>query len=317
MSIADVKNKLPNDFLDMLEEVYSQSERDLIYRSFEKGRYTSFRINTLKGQVPNILKEMKRNKINPIDIIDLPNAFYIKGHVENIIKKLECFKNGEIYMQSISSMIPSILVGSKENIKILDMCAAPGGKSLYIACLLNEKCEIISNEPNDIRREILRHNIIKQGANCIKITPYDGRKISKELNEKFDYILIDAPCSGEGILRVDKKSKNYNWNIKRINNFSKIQKKLIKNALSLIKDNGVIIYSTCTLNPYENEEVIEYFLNSNEVTVCNIEEQIQCSKIAITTFMGKEYNNKISKCIRIIPSEYTEGFFIAKLKKKL
>ncbi|MGL5150094.1 MAG: RsmB/NOP family class I SAM-dependent RNA methyltransferase [Clostridium sp.] len=314
MSINDIKSKLPNNFLLMLEEVYTQKERDSIYLSFLKGRNTSFRINTLKGNKGDIIKEFKKNRLNPIDIINLPNTFFLKGQFENKIKRLNCYKNGEIYLQSISSLIPPLFIDYNKGVDILDMCSAPGGKCLYAYDLSQGTCNITANEPNDIRRQILNSNIIKQGAK-INITPYNGKNIAKILNNKFDYILIDAPCSGEGILRFKKNSPSYLWNEDRIKKLVKLQKRLLRNGLELLKDEGCIIYSTCTLNPYENEFVISEILSKEKVELIPINREIIGFKDGISSYSGVKLSEELKKCIRIVPSEMVEGFFIAIIKK--
>lgn len=218
-------------------------------------------------------------------------------------------------MQSISSMLPPLTILNEGFKEFIDICAAPGGKSLYLASLLNNKCNIISNEPNDIRREVLNYNVKKQGADSIKITPYDGRFILKNIKETFDCAILDVPCSGEGTLKIRREGPALKYSLKKINNYSKLQRKLLKNAIDMVKVGGVVVYSTCTLNPMENELVISEILKEGRVAIEEIAFNIKGVKSGITAFYGLSFNKEVSKAIRIVPSEFLEGFFVAKLRK--
>ncbi|MBU5455587.1 RsmB/NOP family class I SAM-dependent RNA methyltransferase [Caproiciproducens sp. MSJ-32] len=316
MSIKDVKRNLPNEFIEILENIYSNGQLDKIYSSFIKGRYTSFRVNTLKGNVSVIVNELNRNKIKAVNCSFIKNAFIAKGTKESTLRNLEIYKQGKIYVQNISSMLPPLFLDLKENLTILDMCAAPGGKSLYIADLLNNKATILANDINEVRRKRLEYNIEKQGASSVIVLGTDGRTIGKRLNNYFDRILLDAPCSGEGIITLKKNKKFLSWNKKKILSLTKIQKKLLDSAYKALKPGGIIVYSTCTLNPYENEEVIDYILNKyKDLKLEEIDLELKNSIKGLTKYKEKVYNNELNKTMRIIPNEYMEGFFIAKLIK--
>lgn len=315
MSIQEIKGKLSSEFIEMLEEVYTQSEIVSILKSYERGRYTSFRVNQINGQVSKVLKELRDNRIKAVDFSKIPNAFYIKEKIEGDLKKLDCYKNGEIYMQNLSSMFPALSIINENCTSFIDLCAAPGGKSLYLASLLNNCCEIIANEPNDIRREVLKYNIKKQGATSISVTSYDGKFILKNIDKFFDCAIVDVPCSGEGTLKLKKDGPNINFNLKKVRNFSKLQKKILKNAVELVRPSGVIIYSTCTLNPFENEFVVNEILKEGRVRIESVNYNIKGVKEGIIKYKEYTFSNELKNAIRIVPSEYMEGFFIAKLRK--
>jgi len=316
LSIQEVKNSLPEELIEILEEIYTTGELDSIYRSFDRGRYTSFRINTLKGNYKEVTDELTRNKIKFKNYHYIKDTFTSRDSKAKIYTKLDIYKEGKIYLQNISSMLPVEFLELKEDIKILDMCAAPGSKSTQIATITENKANIIANDINDIRIKKLEYNIEKQGATSVIILGSDGRALGKRMMDYFDRVLIDAPCSGEGRIHLKDNKKLLYWSDKKVKKYSKNQKKLIDSGYLALKDNGILIYSTCTLNPYENEEVINYALNKyKDLTLEKITFQDKNIKEGLTQYKGNKYKNVMKNALRIIPNEYCEGFFIAKLIK--
>ncbi|ASW42579.1 RsmB/NOP family class I SAM-dependent RNA methyltransferase [Clostridium isatidis] len=317
MSIKEIKNNLPEEFIEILEEIYSNGQLDKIYSSFTNGRYTSFRVNRLKGNVSEVVNELNNKKIKAVNCSFIKNAFIAKGVKERTLRKLEIYKQGKIYVQNISSMLPPLFLELKENTTILDMCAAPGGKSLFIADLINNKATILANDINEVRRKRLEYNIEKQGASSVIVLGTDGRTIGKRLKNYFDRILLDVPCSGEGIITLKKNKKYLSWNMKKILSFAKMQKKLLDSAYNALKPGGIIVYSTCTLNPFENENIIEYALDKyKDLKLDKIDLELKNTRRGLTRYKEKIYNKEVEKAIRIIPNEYMEGFFVAKLVKR-
>lgn len=317
MSIKEVKNSLPKELIEILENIYTAGQLDLIYKSFYRGRNTTFRINTLKGNIKEVMDEFNKNRIKAVNHPLLKNAFIVKGVKESSLRRLDVYKNGEIYLQNLSSMLPPLFLDLKEELIVLDMCAAPGGKSLYMADLINNKATILANDVNEIRRERLNYNIEKQGANSIIVLGADGCSIGKRLNKYFDRILLDVPCSGEGTIHL-KNNKAYKiWNEKKVALCSKLQKRLFDSAYHALKPGGIMVYSTCTLNPFENEEVLDYALNKyQDLKLEKINLQLSNVISGIKQYKERMYNPEVTKAIRIIPNENMEGFFIAKIIKR-
>ncbi|MGG7212248.1 RsmB/NOP family class I SAM-dependent RNA methyltransferase [Clostridium nigeriense] len=316
MSIKEVKNYLPEDLIEILEKIYTTGQLDSIYKSFYKGRSTSFRINTLKGSTKEVMEELMKSKIKAVNHPVLKNAFIVRDKKGSTLRKLEVYKYGKIYLQNISSMFPPLFLDLKEDLVILDMCAAPGGKSLYMADLTNNKATILANDVNEIRRERLNYNIEKQGASSIIAFGSDGSLIGKRLNRYFDRILLDAPCSGEGIIQINFNKRFNGWNKRRLEYYPKLQKKLIDSAYNALKPGGTMVYSTCTLNTFENEEVIHYILEKyKDLRLEKININLSNIIRGRVKYDDKIYNDDLKNAIRIIPNKHMEGFFIAKLIK--
>ena len=220
------------------------------------------------------------------------------------IDELNIYKSGEIYVQSLSSMLPPIVLDPKEGNDILDMAAAPGGKTTQIAALTNNKANITACELNNIRAERLKYNIEKQGATSVYIMKTDSRKINDFFS--FDKVLLDAPCSGSGTLNIN--DVNLNFTEALIKKSIKSQKALLDKALKILKLNHEMVYSTCSILKEENEEVVLEMLKKHNAEIVPIKlEDVKKLPLLPTTIKGT---------ICLYPNELYEGFFIAKIIKK-
>ncbi len=209
------------------------------------------------------------------------------------------------------SVVPVLALDPKPNERILDMCAAPGTKTILIAHVTKNSAQIVANDISKTRILRLRTNLRKYEINA-KITNTSGRIIK----ENFDKILLDAPCSGEGI--VNKKEKLFSaWSEKRIRFLAKKQKKLIANAFNILNDGGILVYSTCTFAPEENEEVVQFLLEKSrnaKLEEMNIE---IAHSVGLSEWAGRKIPEEMKKCMRIYPHQNnTAGFFIAQIIKE-
>lgn len=317
MTINDVKNILPDEFLKVLYEIYSPVMVDRILKSYKEGRKTTFRINTLKASVSEVLEDMRKSGIKFSNSNIMKEAFIIPKDKKSKISRLSSYAEGKLYMQNLSSMLSPIFLDIQEEMNILDMCAAPGSKTTEMAAMINNKGKIVANEIDDIRMERLKYNVKKQGANCVEVMIGDGRKLGTLFPEAFDRVLLDAPCSGEGTI-VMKEPRTYKgWNRTIVRRHSKLQKQLLESGINALKPGGVLVYSTCTISPEENEEVIDEIVNKHKnLRILEINLTLKNTICGITKYKDKTYNYNLSKALRIIPNEDMEGFFLCKIRKK-
>ena len=311
LSILDVKKKLPKDFIEDIYNNYTPLTVDKILSGMLGDRKTTVRVNTLKSNVQDVIREFKENNIKFDRIEWYKDALVIKNVKEKELQNLEIYQKGKIYLQSLSSMIPPLVLNPKPNEKVLDLTAAPGSKTTEISALMENKGYILANELDSIRCERLRYNIKMQGANIVEVINKRGEKVGEEHKEEFDKVLLDAPCSGEGRFLGNSPKTYRTWSKKTVNELAKLQKKLLKSAYEALKPGGVLVYSTCTLNKKENEEVLEWALENLELKLLDINLDLR-EKLQ---GFNKGLNKEISKAIRILPSKNMEGFFIAKFKK--
>ncbi|MEK6890438.1 MAG: RsmB/NOP family class I SAM-dependent RNA methyltransferase [Nanoarchaeota archaeon] len=274
------------------------------------------RCNTLKINPQELMERLKKkwNVIQPYS--DYPEIILIDqnlkpGELGNSIEHLL----GYYYVQEISSMLSVLALDPKPNEFILDMCASPGSKTTQIASRMENTGTLIANDIKMDRIRILASNLEKCGATNTIITRKDGVALCAglaKLNYKFDKILLDAPCSGEGTLRSSPKTFLM-WNIKVVENLSRMQKKLLAFALKALKKDGVLVYSTCTHSPEENEDIIDFALKNFPVRVESIHLPLK-SRPGVTSWKNQEYNPEVKKTCRIYPQDNdSEGFFVSKI----
>lgn len=299
-------NKVPDFLYKLLLEQYGEKITNNIIQGYLEKRPVTLRVNTLKTNVDNIKKALNESNIKYKEVIWSKDALIIEEADENKIRELNIYNNGEIYLQSLSSMLPPIILSPKENENILDMAAAPGGKTTQVSALSNGKALITACEKNKVRSERLKYNIEKQGANGICVLVEDARKLNSFLS--FDKILLDAPCSGSGTICLnDEKLERY-FKEELIERSSKVQFELLKKAVEILKPGHEMIYSTCSILKNENENNLLKILKSGKVEIVPICEEIfRDIQVLPVTIEGT---------ICVCPSKLYEGFFIAKLKKK-
>ena len=285
LSILDVKKKLPQDFVTELYEQYTPLTVDKILSGMLGNRYTTLRVNTIMCNIRDLMSYLKQNNI------------YDKGY---------------IYLQSLSSMIPPIVLNPKPGEKVLDLTAAPGSKTTQMASMMNNEGYILANELDKIRCERLQYNVKKQGANIVEVINNRGEKVGEEYQVKFDKVLLDAPCSGEGRFLGNNVGTYRNWSKRTVRELAKLQKKLFKSAYTALKPNGMMVYSTCTLNKDENENILQWAIENFNVKLLDINIDFKEKMQGFNDGL----DGSINKAIRILPSKNMEGFFVAKLKKK-
>lgn len=292
---------------EMLEKQYGAEKTKEIINGYQTKRKTTLRVNTIKGNIEVIKNKLEKSKIEYEEVPWSKEALIIKNADEKSIQEMEIYQDGKIYMQSLSSMLPPIILEPKEGIDILDMAAAPGGKTTQIAALTNNKAHITACEKNKIRAERLKYNVDKQGATCVFIMPKDSRFIDNFFS--FDQILLDAPCSGSGTLDYNDVNIEKYFTEQLIERSSKTQKTLLKKAINLLKPGHEMVYSTCSILSCENEDVVESILKDEKIEIVPISfEGIESLPVLPT---------KISGTLCVCPTELYEGFFVAKIRKEL
>ena len=312
LSIVDLKRKLPRDFVDELYEQYTPITVDKILTGMLGERNTTLRVNSIKYNIQELMKYLREKNIKFERVSWYNDALIIKNANEKEIQKLDIYEKGYIYLQSLSSMVPPLVLNPKPGEKVLDLTAAPGSKTTQMAVMMKNDGYILANELDKIRCERLQYNVEKQGANIVEVINNRGEKVGEEYQEKFDKVLLDAPCSGEGRFLGNNVGTYRNWSKRTVRELAKLQKKLFESAYTALKPNGMMVYSTCTLNKDENENVLQWAIENFNVKLLDINIDFKEKMQGFNDGL----DGSINKAIRILPSKNMEGFFVAKLKKK-
>ena len=272
----------------------------------------SIRVNTLKITVDELKKRLEKEW----KLIQIPwckQGFFIehkKGLRRDIGNLIE-HNLGYFYVQEAASMIPAVVLNPGPDDIVLDMCSAPGSKTTQIAAMMQNKGVLVSNDSDYKRMAPLSFNIQRTGATNTLVTLMEGRFFKIP----FDKILLDAPCSGTGTIRKSLKTLSI-WNPNMVKRIAGTQRQLIETAFKCLKPGGILVYSTCTLEPEEDEAVVDFLLNKYEnAELEKIDLNIKHGP-AVKEFNGQKYNKEVEKCLRIWPQDNdTCGFFVAKIIK--
>ena len=258
---------------------------------------TYIRVNSLRMGEEELKKRLRKKGI--VLKKKMSNCFEIKRARMSPGATIE-YLLGYYFLQDWTSLLPVLSLKPKG--VVWDMCASPGGKTTHISELMRNKGVLVATDKKRVRA--LFYNVMRMG--CKNVLIY--RKDAREINYMFDYILLDAPCTGTGIMRKDRTRMN----VKRrdIIYMSNLQKKLVEKAISSLKKGGKMVYSTCSLEPEENEEIVEHAINNGMKVVDS-----GFGSSGLGSVFGREYNKQVRKSVRIWPYE-GNGFFFAKMVKK-
>lgn len=298
-------NNIPNFLYGRLLKQYGEKLTESILKGYSVKRYVTLRVNTLKSNTDKIKEILSSSNIKYKEVEWSREALILEEIDEAEIRKLSIYENGEIYLQSLSSMLPAIVLDLKPDENILDMAAAPGGKTTQMASLSQNKALITACEKNKIRAERLKYNIEKQGANRVNVLIEDARNLDSYFS--FDKILLDAPCSGSGTININNEKLEKIFTEELINRSVKTQYELLKKAINILKQGHEMVYSTCSILEEENENNIEKILKNKNIEIVSIDENLFKGAILLPT--------KLKGTIIVAPNELYEGFFIAKLRR--
>lgn len=297
---------LPKKFKKKMKDIL-KNEYDEFISCYDKPCFKGIRVNTLKVSKEKIKKifnfKIKETKFST-------NNFYLVENINNI-GKLPLHHVGAFYVQEPSASSVVTVLDPKPGEKILDLCAAPGGKSTQIAACLKGLGVLWSNEVVKKRAEVLLGNIERMGVRNAVVSCCPTEVLCKKLSGYFDKVLVDAPCSGEGMFRKNRNAVD-EWSNEHVKMCAKRQFLILNTAANALRENGVMVYSTCTFSKEENEQVILEFLRNNKNFIL---EKIDCEFGRPALDLSNELDIDTQKARRILPMDGGEGHFIAKLRK--
>lgn len=263
-----------------------------IVKDFNNIPHLNIRVNTTLTTKSKLLEKLKSYGLNIQESV-ISNDSLIVENPDNITETKE-FKDGLFTIQDQSSSLVSEILSPKENSEVLDLCAAPGSKSTHLMQIMNNKGHLVSNDISFDKLSKIEENFTRMKLKKAEITNYDASEFIKEFENRFDYILVDAPCSGIGVIKRKPEIK-LERHIQDIKDLSELQFKILENSYKYLKNGGYLVYSTCTLGNLENIDVVNKFLENHK-------------DLSFVKNNEKDF-------IEILPSLRNDGFFICKIYK--
>lgn len=313
-------HNLPEKFVKRLELLYPDKPLADILKLFENKPDVSFRVNTLKETAENVQKRLEKNGFAIGQVDWYKDAFVLKNKSTRDLTESDVYTEGSIYIQSLSSMIPALALDPQPDEKVLDIAAAPGSKTTQMADLMSNKGSIIANDLSRKRIYRLKDNLEQYGVTNTKFENHAGETFWKRYPEVFQKTLVDVPCSMEGRIQSNDPKSYEDWSPKKIKQLALLQKYLLRSAISSTDVGGTIVYSTCTLSPEENEEVIEWVIkrvNKDNPGAVSLE-KIAIPGLNVEPGLRFWNGQKLvygQHTSRVTPSKDMEGFYIAKIIK--
>ncbi|KAL0210954.1 hypothetical protein P9112_009252 [Eukaryota sp. TZLM1-RC] len=292
--------------------IFSPHELITYLEQADSPRPIVIRTNTLKTRRKDLAKALISRGVN-LEPIEWSREALVVFESQVPIGATPEYLGGHYMIQSAASLLPVMALDPKPSETVLDVCAAPGGKTTFIAQLMKNKGVVVANDANISRTKGLIGNIHRLGVTSSMVINYDGRKLGQKLGQKFDRILLDAPCSGLGVIDKDPSVKlsRTDDDIKKT---SHLQKELIRTAISMVKKDGILVYSTCSITLEENEDVVDYALSLGNVVLEKT--GLELGEPGICVNEGKRFDDSVKLCRRFYPHIHNiHGFFVAKFRK--
>lgn len=296
---------VPAYLAQLLRAQYGEETAERIAQGYAAQRVVTLRANPLKTDAQTVRERLAAQNIETSPVPWYADAMIVRGAREDALTGLDLYERGEIYLQSLSSMIPPLLLGAKPGENVLDMAAAPGGKTTQIAALTGNQAMVTACEMNKIRAERLHYNVQRQGATRVTVMNIDSRNLDDLFS--FDRILLDAPCSGSGTVQLGSPRSKGQFSREFLSRTTKQQEALLHKALRLLRPGCEMIYSTCSVLTQENEEIVSRVLRKTGAQIVPLE---------LTAFDSvPRLPVSIPGTLCVAPDELHEGFFVAKIRR--
>ncbi|MGN0779887.1 MAG: RsmB/NOP family class I SAM-dependent RNA methyltransferase [Aristaeellaceae bacterium] len=296
---------LPDTLETLLREQYGEALTERIITGYKAQRPVTLRVNTLRATAEQVQHQLTDAGITWHTVPWYADALVLDNVREDAVEALPLYSRGEVYLQSLSSMIPPLLMNPQAGETILDMAAAPGGKTTQLAALSGGKALITACEKNAIRADRLRFNLERQGASKVNVMQEDARRLDDFFS--FNKILLDAPCSGSGTVQLlagqPARRMTRDW----LNKTVATQTAMLQKALRLLGRGREMVYSTCSILRMENEGVLKKCLKAAGARIVPIEHEMMNHLPLLPT--------ELPGVICVCPDALHEGFFAAKIRK--
>ena len=311
-----VTELFPTELKRRWQKLFGKEYRIILDYCF-KALPKTLRANTVKANVQKFKKFAKKQgwKLKTLDFSNI--AFRLHPNLRPHFSEIPEHQKGLFYVQDFASMIPAIILDPKSEEKVLDIAAAPGSKTTQIAQLMKNKGYILANDISIERLDVVKKSCKRLGIKIVKISLGDGVKLGEKYKEVFDKVLVDAPCTNEGILGY-KVHKFFEWNLLLLYRITKVQKDLLESGFKALKVGGTLVYSTCSYAPEENEQVVDFLLKkypNSDVKIIKLKGVK--TRSGLTKWEHLEFDQRLMQTARVFPQDNNSiGFYVAKIIKK-
>ena len=311
------QSPLPEAFAQRLRKILPAGRFVSCWQTFHQPSVTACRVNLLKADTSSLIEELRTAGFTPTPIPWKTDAFTVPCEQRRPLTESAACRQGRLYIQNPSSMVPPLLLDPQPDEWILDLTAAPGSKTLQLATMMGNQGKISAVESVRSRFFRLKDNLVLHGAANVRTYLKDGTRVWKSCPEQFDRVLLDAPCSSEGRFNsTDPKSYAY-WSEKKITQMGRKQNRLLFSAIQSLKPGGILVYSTCAFAPEENELIVHRALErfSDALRVEAMELPFDNVQEGLVEWRGKALRPELRNAVRILPDGVMEGFFVCRLRK--
>lgn len=306
----DIRVSLPSELFGIIKRDYGLDEAIDIGLAFLSNPYTTIRFNNRKVTKDKVVSLLREDKIEVNDSLFADEALILSSFEDVPLEKTMAFKQGIIYAQSEASMLPAIISCASSGMRILDLCSAPGGKITHIVEKLDSDCDVTAVDINESRLKLIKDNISRLGLKNIKLTKGDATSFYD--GSLYDIVLADVPCSGLGLIKR-KPDIRLKLTYERIKELIPKQSLILNNAARSVREKGILIYSTCTINKDENERVVFDFLKHNPEFYLEDISALVPDKLINTHNIEDLHKGYVT----LLPNrDGTDGFFVARLRRK-
>lgn len=323
LGFEELRSGLPGEFVDRLMKIVPQPSLRSVLESFAVAKRVSFRINDLVGRTTETLTALEELTVplQPIEWLTDGEgsviAWSTPAEFKPILTHSDIAESGRIYLQNLSSMLAPLVLDARPGESVLDLAAAPGGKTIQLAQQMQNQGSLSAVEAIRKRMFKLQANLKRGGVAICKTYLTDGRTVGKKTPGRFDRVLLDAPCSSESRIRCHDPSSWETWSLRKLRETSRKQIGLLKAAVHATKPGGTIVYCTCSFAPEENEQVVDRVLRkfAGRLRLVPVELPISNVQSGLTKFETNQFDASLEKTVRVLSDRQADAFYIAKLIK--
>ncbi len=308
------KKQISEQFWERLARIVPKDRHGSVTESFSAAAAVGFRVNTLRAEAAHTVESLGL-ECRPLEWME--DGFVVAPEDRRALLESQAFLDGALWVQNPSSMIPPVILRPDKDHLVLDLAAAPGSKTLQLACAMGQGADIAAVELVRTRFYRLKRNLRAQGASFVKTFNRDGTRIWHFRPDHFDRVLIDAPCSTEGQIRPDDPDTFKHWSPRKIRTMAGKQRLLIESAVRCAKPGGVVVYSTCSFAPEENEAVVQHALDvfGSSLVVEPIDLELDGRQAPLREWDGVRFDEQVGKAMRVLPDGVFEAFFVCRFRR--